>query len=198
MPPTISLPKIGITVNKFKITKAAQKDIFPETTTYPVNAVASDSRKMTDPLSQTRTFEGVTTLEKPTLLPRWINAKITAKLAPSMCNRRSSQMKFPCKTDEMSCSNWNSSVHERIPRRKKPVRTCEIQKIRVKKARLWPKWSFETWKLVRSCRKKSKKRGRNSSMLGISRVWSSVTVFRPYFYKKPQRVQEIGLFRGFF
>ena len=31
--PTTSSPKIGSTVNKFKITSAAQYDIFPETTT---------------------------------------------------------------------------------------------------------------------------------------------------------------------
>jgi hypothetical protein len=55
---TISSPIIGRIENKFKITKAAQYDILPATTTYPVKAIANDSINIDAPTNQIRDLFG--------------------------------------------------------------------------------------------------------------------------------------------
>jgi len=82
--PTISSPRIGKTVRRLRITRAAQYDMFPETTTYPVKAVPSESRNRADPTTQIRSFEEVTTLDHATALAKCKIVEITTKFAPSM------------------------------------------------------------------------------------------------------------------
>jgi hypothetical protein len=77
------------------MTRAAQYDILPETTTYPVKAVPSERRKRADPTTQMRSFEEVTTLDHATALAKCKIVEITTKFAPNMCNIRTSQTKLP-------------------------------------------------------------------------------------------------------
>ena len=51
---TILSPTIGNAVKKFVITVAAQKDIWPHTSTYPKNAVAIINNNITTPKVQTK------------------------------------------------------------------------------------------------------------------------------------------------
>ena len=87
------------------MTKAAQKDMFPDTITYPVKAVPRPSKKIAEPVSQMRNFVELTIRVADTALEKWIMVAITTKLAPNMCNRRTSQTKFPWNTTESSSTN---------------------------------------------------------------------------------------------
>ena len=127
IPATSSSPNIGMTLSRFKITRAAQNDIFPETTTYPENAVPSEIKKRADPITQTRNFEGVTTVENATALEKCTIVEITTRFAPSMWTSRRSQTKFPWKTIEISSTKFVSSDQARSPRSRNPEMSCKIQ-----------------------------------------------------------------------
>ena len=132
--PTTSSPRIGSTVNKFKITRAAQQDIFPETTTYPVKAVPRDSRNSADPTIHNNNFDDETTFDHATALAKWMIVEMTTKFAPSMCNIRTSQTKLPWNMIEINSEYWTSRFQARSPSSKKPVSNCRIQNTRAKNA----------------------------------------------------------------
>jgi len=92
---TISSPSAGITPSKFRMTSAAQYDMLPDTTTYPVNAVASDNKNIALPTSHTKNFCGEATCENTRDFPRWTMVAITTKFAQSMCSIRSNHTRFP-------------------------------------------------------------------------------------------------------
>jgi hypothetical protein len=95
IPATTSSPRNGITLAKFKMTNAAQYDMFPDTTTYPVNATPSPRRKITAPRNQIMHLVGLTILEVVRVLPACMNVAKITKFAPSICSRRRNQTKLP-------------------------------------------------------------------------------------------------------
>lgn len=139
-----------MTVNRFRITRHAQNDMFPATRTYPVKAVPSARRKITAPESQIRNFACVTTLEKTTDFPIWKNRKKMAKLAPSMWTLRRSQTKFPSSEILRRSRNCRSSSYETRPRSMNPVTIWRIQKRRTKNAMECPAWICATGKSATS------------------------------------------------
>jgi uncharacterized lipoprotein NlpE involved in copper resistance len=98
---TISSPRTGTTLSRFKMTSAAQYDILPDTTTYPVKAVTSDNKNITLPTSHIKNFCADTTCENIMALPRWTSVAITTKFAQSICSRRNNHTRLPWKTIEI-------------------------------------------------------------------------------------------------
>lgn len=95
IPATTSSPSTGITLSKFRITRAAQNDILPDTTTYPVNAVPRAIRKSTAPITQIKSFPGVTTVENAIAFEKCAIVEIITKFAPSMWSNLSNHTKLP-------------------------------------------------------------------------------------------------------
>jgi len=138
---TISSPKRGTTLSKFKITRAAQYDIFPDTTTYPVNAVASESRNIALPTTHTKNFWCEATCENAMDFPRCAKVAITTKLAQSICSKRSNHARFPWKAIEISSTYWTSREYAIRPSKMNPVMICATQKTNATNAMLCPKYA---------------------------------------------------------
>lgn len=161
IPETISSPRAGTTESKFKITRHAQNDMFPETTTYPVKAVPRDRRKIAAPTTQIKIFTVETTLENASAFEKCTIVEITTKLAPSMCSIRNSQTAFPWKHIEINSKKFVSRDQARIPSKKNPEISWITQKIKAIRAMEWPRWMRCTGKSETSCLAKStRKRGR--------------------------------------
>jgi len=135
---TTSSPRNGTTLAKFRITKAAQYDIFPDTTTYPVKATASESKKIPDPTSQIRNLVLEITCEYAITFEKCNIVATTTKLASNMCISRRSQTRFPWKDIEINSKYCRSRLYATNPRRKNPVISWIIQKTSAVNATLWP------------------------------------------------------------
>lgn len=133
---TASSPRYGTTVRRFSITNAAQYDMFPDTTTYPVKAVPRLRRNRIAPTHHTKSLDEFTTLLNAMAFEKWTIVAMTTKLAPNMCNSRSSQTRLPWKQILINSEYCTSRDQDSSPSNMNPVTSCAIQNTRAMNAML--------------------------------------------------------------
>lgn len=149
--PTASSPRYGTTVRRFRITRAAQYDMFPDTTTYPVKAVPRLSRNRIAPIAHIKSLEVFTTLLNAIAFEKCPIVAMITKLAPNMCSRRRSQTRFPWKQILSNSAYCSSRDQDKTPSSMNPVSSCATQKTNATNAMLCPKCVLATGNSATSC-----------------------------------------------